>query len=381
MGLNLLATDREEHQKNNEVLIYKDQIFTLFKGKFQEELNKGKSVVYQDLAQMTLNQIGIMQYELLDLEFLKVWFDKINTISYLQKAITDQNISEIILHNNQSYQTESAEGLQINKLKSLNNDDFQLSLEVLAQKNHIAWNYAQPFASFFTCLYNNAFRATLIHYSTSPNMQSKLFLRRIKAGYFPLSSFNISQQNEQFILSLIKNKQNVIVSGPTGSGKTSLANTMINLIPSNEHIVILEDTHEIYCQYPSRTYLLSDEEREKKTLKDYCAYALRMRPDRIIIGEMRSREVVPFILAMNTGHRGLISTIHANSAYEAINRLAVLFSLYSDSNDISYQLILKLICSNVNFIIHMKSKKIFEIIKILGSEGDNPFYEYIYENI
>jgi Flp pilus assembly CpaF family ATPase len=104
-----------------------------------------------------------------------------------------------------------------------------------------------------------------------------------------------------------------------------------------------------------------------------------MSPDRLIVGEMRSNEVVPFMLAMNTGHKGLMSTIHANSGVDALLRIALLFSLYSENHEIDFSLITKLTCKNIDYVIHMENKIIKEICRVIGAEGETPFYEIVYE--
>ncbi len=127
------------------------------------------------------------------------------------------------------------------------------------------------------------------------------------------------------------------------------------------------------------TYFLSQDNIPGKSLIDYCSYSLRIRPDRIIIGEMRSKEVIPFILSMNSGHKGLISSIHANSAIDSLSRMAILFSLFSNSPHINYLIILKMICKNIDCIIHLENKKIREIVDIIGCNQENPIYEILYE--
>ena len=89
----------------------------------------------------------------------------------------------------------------------------------------------------------------------------------------------------------------------------------------------------------------------------------RMSPDRIVLGEIRSHEVVPFILSSNTGHRGMISTIHANSAVDATSRLSVLFSLFSQGH-IRYESIQRLVHKNIEYIIHVENKEIMELLKL-----------------
>jgi type IV secretion system protein VirB11 len=82
---------------------------------------------------------------------------------------------------------------------------------------------------------------------------------------------------------------------------------------------------------------------------------------------------------MNTGHKGLMSTIHANSCVDALSRIALLFSLYSENKEIDFSLITKLACKNIDYVIHMENKKISEICRVIGSEGETPFYEIIYK--
>jgi len=115
------------------------------------------------------------------------------------------------------------------------------------------------------------------------------------------------------------------------------------------------------------------------SLKDFCSYALRMRPDRMVLGELRSVEVVPFFLTMNNGHKGFMSTIHADSAKNAVERLALLFKMYSEQ-EIAYTTIMKLLCSNIDYIIYVKNKKVSTISKILGNENESIFFDEVYSN-
>ncbi len=115
-------------------------------------------------------------------------------------------------------------------------------------------------------------------------------------------------------------------------------------------------------------------------MNEYLSYSLRMSPDRIILGEIRSKEVESSLLAMNTGHNGFLTTIHANSAKDALTRLALLFKIYS-AKDLSYELILKLVTQNIDYVIHMEDKKILEIIDVFGSNQENVFFEKILPQI
>ena len=265
------------------------------------------------------------------------------------------------------------------EINNLSLEDYQLSFEIFAMKNNISWNFSEPFASFSTKLEDNEYRVTLIHSSTSANKKSKIFLRLIKKQNPRLSNFSDDSSTLHFLTSLIKDKKNILISGSTGSGKTTFLRALLSEVPKNEHVVILEDAHEILTFSENQTSFLAQEGQVKKSLKDYCAFALRMSPDRLILGEMRSIEVVPFMLAMNTGHRGLMSTVHANSSIDALARIALLFSLYSGNKEIDFSLITKLTCKNIDYVIHMENKSIKEICRVIGSEAETPFYEIIYE--
>jgi type IV secretion system protein VirB11 len=148
-------------------------------------------------------------------------------------------------------------------------------------------------------------------------------------------------------------------------------------LPKEEHLVTIEDTPEIFSPLKSTTALISSETIKERSMKSYCKYAMRMRPDRIIIGELRGAEANPFLLAMNTGHRGLMSTIHANSAIDAISRVALLLSMYSESENIGHQVCLELVCKNLDEVIYMENARVKEHIKILGIDGRRPYFEQI----
>ncbi|MEX1098909.1 MAG: ATPase, T2SS/T4P/T4SS family, partial [Bacteriovoracaceae bacterium] len=121
------------------------------------------------------------------------------------------------------------------------------------------------------------------------------------------------------------------------------------------------------------TRLVARDERPDD-LKSFMSHAMRMSPERIVLGELRSGEVEPYLLAMNSGHKGVLSSIHANSALDAIHRVALLARLYS-SNPLEYELVLKLVCQNIDAVVYMENKKVKEIIEVFGSEGNQIFYE------
>lgn len=367
--------------KNDKILLsYQSEILELFKRHYRTGSAKDLNLEFKTVLYSAFMELGITQFKNEEIKYLEEWYKNIHEQVFLKNLIPKDSFSEIIFHSNQRAQIIYHEKKVIIEINELTLDDYQLSFEIFALRNNISWNYSEPFASF-SCLINDYdFRVTLIHYSTCANKKSKVFIRSMQKTNPSLNLFNETESINEFLKGLMKDKMNILISGSTGSGKTTFLRALLSEIPFEDHVIVLEDTHEIMNFSPNQTSLLSNLELSKKSLKEYCAYALRMSPDRLIVGEIRSTEVVPYMLAMNTGHTGLMSTIHANSGVDALSRIALLFSLYSDNKEIDFSLITKLACKNIHYVIHMENKRIKEICRVIGSEGENPFYEKIYED-
>ena len=310
-------------------------------------------------------------------ELFKDKFHNIVNHRFLKNHLDDIDCNEIIIYSNEYLHLEKNGSLFLQNIPDLSLLDFNNCLNFLTQKNNISWNYSKPFVSFYSKLFNHEVRISLIHFSLTSNSISKLTIRKIKNHNLTIDNFQLTIGHKTNLNQLIEDKKNILISGATSSGKTSFLRCLIEKIPKSEHLIILEDTHEIKTNHFSHTNLLSNEDKPLYELKSLLAYSLRMRPDRIILGEIRSSEVIPFIMAMNTGHNGLMGTIHANSPNEALTRMALLFTLYSENSKISYELILKIICQNIDYVVHLEKRKVKNIIKILGAEEGLPYYEYI----
>lgn len=333
---------------------------------FYENSLKGKILTWDELL------IILDDYELSNdfLEDLRNWYLDICELRYIRP---DDSFEEIIIHDKHNI-TYKAFKNKIIKESSLTNKDIETSFLVLALKNNIDWNFNNPFASFKITFNNLPLRVTLIHKSTTPNNQSKAFFRNLSNDIYPLSDF-LNLEFHEFVSSIIQNKKNILICGPTGSGKTSLINNFVSKISYDEHLIIIEDTQEIKSSLPQTTNFITSE-HDKKSMSHFLAYSMRMSPDRIILGEIRSKEVISFILALNTGHNGAMSTIHSNSAVDAIHRIALLYCIYSGTN-LNYQLILKLVCQNIDYVFYMENKKVVDICRIFGSDHDQIMHESI----
>ncbi|HAZ14254.1 MAG: hypothetical protein A2X86_18685 [Bdellovibrionales bacterium GWA2_49_15] len=310
------------------------------------------------------------------------WLQNIVSLEFLRPLILARSNFEILILGPQKFFTDQGLGVALQSGDTIHNDEhlnteeLNLSLELWAQASSQVWNYNRPFISFESELFAERFRATLIHHSLAPDKSHRLFLRRL--GDTPLKAENIIEANLlPFILSSLHAKKNILITGATASGKTTLMRALIQEV-RHEHLVVLEDVAEI-DQYPGHTHMLA---RENHGLKELLSYALRMRPDRIWLGEIRSQEVVPLFMALNTGHRGMLATLHADSGPEALSRLTMLFLIYSNLREMGPGPVSQLITQNIDFVIHMVNRKISHVIRwIGGGSGHRPAYEVLYGKI
>ncbi len=187
---------------------------------------------------------------------------------------------------------------------------------------------------------------------------------------------------------LVKSKYNIFISGGTGSGKTTFLNALSNFIPKDERVITIEDSAEL--QITGIKNLVSMETRNANTsgvgeisIKDLIKTSLRMRPERIVVGEVRGGEALDMLQAMNTGHDGSLSTGHANSTEDMISRLETM--VLQGSAGLPLQAIRQQIASAVDIIIHLsrlrdKSRKTMEITEIVGYKNGeillNPLYVF-----
>lgn len=309
-----------------------------------------------------------------NLAAIKEWHLYITEQHFLTPLL-DLNFQELIFHSESEISLQHFKEKRFFTQHLLNRFDYQLSLEILALKNGQKWNYLNPFASFGLEIKNDQLRITLLHPCLDPHGKAKLFIRKAHDKLLKLNEFQLKTEQIFKVQELLDEKANILIAGATGSGKTTFLKTLLSECSPHEHIIILEDTHEILPLHFTHTNLLSDPKNPEKSLKAYLSYAMRMSPDRLIIGEMRSHEVIPYVLAMNTGHRGLMSTIHANSAQDALHRLTLLFSLYQENNSVTFETILKLITQSLDYVVFMENKGIKEIIKVQGAQGNSIIYQ------
>lgn len=210
----------------------------------------------------------------------------------------------------------------------------------------------------------------------SPAISIRKYLKFISSFDATPSIFGLSPQWILFLKAVITGRLNVVVSGGTGVGKTTFLNLLINEIPKNERVIAIEDTPELSITMPNVVRLESGakllQSKSTLTTRDLVKNTLRMRPDRIIIGEVRGGELFDLFQAMNTGHDGSMTSVHSSSANECLSRMETLFLLAG--YDIPMIVVRKQMASAIQFIIQLGRDKegnrvISEIIEVCGMEG------------
>ncbi|MDO8432400.1 MAG: CpaF family protein [Candidatus Binatus sp.] len=189
-----------------------------------------------------------------------------------------------------------------------------------------------------------------------------------------------------FLQAVVRARLNVIVCGGTGSGKTTMLNCLSAFVPENERIITIEDSAELSLQQPHVVRLETRppnlEGRGEVTQRDLVKNCLRMRPDRIVLGEVRGAEVFDMLQAMSTGHDGSIATIHANSPRECLGRLEMMMLLSGFL--IPQRAMRQQIASALNIVVHVSrlsdgSRKILKISEISGMEGEMIMMQDLFE--
>jgi len=212
---------------------------------------------------------------------------------------------------------------------------------------------------------------------TGPVMTIRKFYRDPLTVEDLIKLGTLTAEMAEFLEACVKGRLNIVVSGGTGSGKTTTLNVLSSFIPDNERIITVEDSAELQLRQEHVITLESRppniEGKGAVTIRDLVRNCLRMRPDRIVVGEVRSGEALDMLQAMNTGHDGSLTTGHANSPRDMLSRLETMVLMAG--MDIPVRAIREQISSAIDLIIHQSrmkdgSRKITHITEVQGMEGD-----------
>jgi pilus assembly protein CpaF len=212
-----------------------------------------------------------------------------------------------------------------------------------------------------------------------------LTIRKFNARHFGIEDLIQAGSLERWLANQLETyvlaRKNILIAGSTGSGKTSLLNVLGKLIPSDERVLLIEDTSEIHM---SQGNLVRFEARQPQnglpaiTIRDLLKASLRHRPDRLILGEIRGGEAFDLLQLLNTGHSGSLSTLHATSAKQALARFTS--CVLQSGVDLPYRAVKTNVGDSVNIVVHLERRPgrrfVSEVVEIHGYDPDRDEYNY-----
>lgn len=237
----------------------------------------------------------------------------------------------------------------------------------LCQQCHVCFDRSHP-------VVNTKWNSFRVHLVSQPLSESTILtLRRIGSIKADLSQLKESSWCDEYayqlLLKILHEKKSVLIIGSTGSGKTTALNSLLNEIKSNERCIIIEDTDEIIKPNDISVKMLTRDNLADQN--DLLKHSLRMRPERIILGEVRSSEAKDYLLALSTGHGGSLCTLHADNSLQALHRLEMLVQM--GAPQWSLETVRRLIRLSIDYILVIKilngQRKLFAIDKITSLES------------
>lgn len=312
-------------------------------------------------------------------------FDSIRGLDVLEEFLRDDCITEIMVN--------GTDNIFIEKLGSLYQSDScfedekrlnDTAMRIASRSNRIV-NAKNP---ILDTVLDDGSRVCVVLSPVSKNGTS-ITIRKFYDNPLTMEDLinggTVSEEAADYLINAVKQKKNIFMSGGTGSGKTTLLGILGNYIDEDERVVTIEDSAELNLSKIKNWVRLETRGSNTSgdgeiTIRRLIKTALRMRPDRLIVGEVRGDEAIDMLQALNTGHAGSLSTGHANSSKDMISRLEtmVLYGL-----DIPIQAIRGQIASALDIIVHLsrmkdKSRKVIEISEITGMDNGNIVMEPVY---
>lgn len=318
-------------------------------------------------------------------------FQSLRQLDILQSLIDNPQITEIMINGPDVIFIEK-EGRLMRVEKSFENEMKLRNViqQIVAKCNRVV-NDASPIVD---ARLSNGSRVNVVLNPIAINGPI-LTIRRFPEHPFTMEKLialeAISREAAGFLHSAVIAGYNIIISGGTGSGKTTFLNALSGFIPSDERIITIEDSAELQIQSVTNLVRLETknanvENCKEITIRDLIRTSLRMRPDRIIVGEVRGAEAMDMVCsAMNCGHDGSMSTIHSNSAADALLRLETMILM---AVTLPIHAIRRQISSGVDIIVHLgrlrdRSRRVVEIVEMNGMQGEeiyvHPLYEFVEE--
>ena len=268
--------------------------------------------------------------------------------------LNNSNITDILVNGHKEVWIDQGQGLEKTKTTFLNEESVRSLAQKLALSTSRRLDQSQPYVD--AQLTKTIRLHAVLTPIASPGTIISLRIHRPKMMSLTelVSNKTLTPSQKDFLTETIKNEKSFVICGGTGSGKTTLLNSLLSDVEKSQRILIIEDSRELNPQHP---HVVSLEGRPANiegmgliTMKDLIKQSLRMRADRLIIGEVRGAEVIDWLSALNTGHTGSAGTIHANSIHEVITRFESLGLMAG----LSKEAIHSQLKTALNYVIHIE---------------------------
>lgn len=318
-------------------------------------------------------------------------FNSLRGLDVLQDLVEDSSITEIMINGVEDIFIEQAGKIhRLDKQFSSKEKLEDVVQQIVSKANRIV-NEASPIVD--TRLEDGS-RVNIVLPPVALNNGPIVTIRKFPEKAIDMEQLiamnSITEEAARFMEQLVKARMNIFISGGTGSGKTTFLNILSNAIPKDERIITIEDSAELQIRKIPNLVKLETrnanvEGKNAITIRELIKCALRMRPDRIIVGEVRDAAAIDMLTALNTGHDGSLSTGHANSPEDMLSRLETLVLM---GMDIPLEAVRRQIASAIEIIVHLgrlrdKSRRVLQIVEVLQVENGTivtqPLYEFVEE--
>ncbi|MCM1089217.1 MAG: CpaF family protein [Muribaculum sp.] len=314
-------------------------------------------------------------------------FNTLRRLDILQSFVDDSSVTEIMINGTNPIFVEQAGSLRELDVRFDSVEKLQDMIQKIVAGCNRVVNEATPIAD---ARLSNGSRVNIVMKPIALNGPI-VTIRRFPDHPITMNRLvqigSLSEEAAQFLQKLVQAGYNLFISGGTGSGKTTFLNALSGYIPREERVITIEDSAELQLQgIPNLVQLETRggnaEGCREISIRDLIRASLRMRPDRIIVGEVRGGEAFDMMQCLNTGHDGSMSTGHANSAQDMLSRLENMVLM---GMELPLAAIRQQIASGLDVIVHLgrlrdKSRKVLEIVEVLGYQGErialNPLYRF-----
>lgn len=319
--------------------------------------------------------------------WIRRMFDSFRGLDVLQPLVEDKSVTEIMINSHEEIFIERQGRIEQLEMKFESKDRLEDIIQTIVAGVNRVVNESSPIVD---ARLKDGSRVNIVLPPIAlkgPTMTIRKFPEKPMTMEELVRIASLTEQAAEFLQALVKSKYNIFVSGGTGSGKTTFLNALSQYIPSDERVITIEDSAEL--QIRTVPNLVSLETRNANTegrgeisVRDLIRSSLRMRPNRIIVGEVRGSEALDMLQAMNTGHDGSLSTGHANSTKDMISRLE---TMVLSGAELPVQVVRQQISSAIDIFVHLsrlrdRSRRVTEISEVIGmADGEvmlNPLYVF-----